>query len=288
MKRVLIALIALFGVVSCSKEGCVVWQLPSQIDTIGNSYVVQTAGGKVVVMDGGFVAEKDYLRGFIDALGGKVDAWIVSHPHDDHISALSALLETPNGLKIDKIYHSRFTEELIVSESEEAAAITRKFYSLLDAATQTEVIDCHCGDEFEIDGVKFKILAEKNPELANANPYNNSSMVVKMRDCEKSFIFLGDLGVEAGQKLLNSEYAADLECDYIQMAHHGQNGCDQEFYDKAQFRVCLWPSPKWVYDNNLGGGFNTGHLKTIEVREWMQQKGITEHYVSNEGLVRID
>lgn len=286
MKKLLLIVLAAW-LVSCANESFTLWQLPSQVDTIGNSYVIQTANGKVIVMDGGYEVEKDYLRGFIDALGGKVDAWIISHPHDDHISALMAFLENPKGLKIDKLYHSRFTEVLIESESE-AAPITRKFYSLLDAATDMEVVDCHCGDEFEVDGVKFKVLGEKNPELAKVNPYNNSSMVLKMWDDQKSFIFLGDLGVEAGQKLLNSEYAADLECDYMQMAHHGQNGCDKEFYTEAKFRACLWPSPKWVYDNNTGGGFDTGHLKTVEVRGWMKELGIEEHYVSNEGLVRIE
>ena len=147
-------MVALLCVVACTKESFTVWQLPSQIDSIGNSYVVQTAGGKVIVMDGGFAAEKDYLRGFIDALGGKVDAWIISHPHDDHITALIALLENPNGLKIERVYHSRFPDVLIDAESAETAAITRKLYSLLDNATDIEVIDCHCGDEFEIDGVK--------------------------------------------------------------------------------------------------------------------------------------
>ena len=280
MKKLLLIVLAAW-LVSCAKESFTLWQLPSQVDTIGNSYVIQTANGKVIVMDGGYAVEKDYLRGFIDALGGKVDAWIVSHPHDDHISALMAFLENPKGLKIDKLYHSRFTDELIESESE-AAPITRKFYSLLDAATDMEVVDCHCGDEFELDGVNFKVLGEKNPELANVNPYNNSSMVLKMWDNQKSFIFLGDLGVEAGQKLLNSEYAADLECDYMQMAHHGQDGCDKHFYESVKFRACLWPSPKWVYNAPLG------RLKTAEVRDWMKELGITEHYVSNEGLARIE
>lgn len=282
MKRILIAMVALLSVVACSKESFTVWQLPSQIDSIGNSYVVQTAGGKVIVMDGGFAAEKDYLRGFIDALGGKVDAWIISHPHDDHITALIALLENPNGLKIERVYHSRFPDVLIDAESAETAAITRELYSLLDNATDIEVIDCHCGDEFEIDGVNFKILSEKNPEMANRNPYNNSSMALKMWDWKKSFIFLGDLGAEGGEKLLNSEYAKDLECDYLQMAHHGQDGCDKHFYESVKFRACLWPSPKWVYNAPLG------RLKTAEVREWMKELGITEHYVSNEGLARIE
>lgn len=282
MKRILIALIALLGVVSCTKESFVVWQLPSQIDGIGNSYVIRTVNGKLIVMDGGFDAEKDYLRGFIDALGGKVDAWIISHPHDDHITAIVALLDNLNGLKIEKVYHSRFPDVLIDAESAKTAEITRKFYSQLDSANDIEVIDCNSGDEFEIDGVNFKILSEKNPEFANRNPYNNSSMVVKMWDSKKSFIFLGDLGVEGGQKLLDSEYASDLECDYLQMAHHGQDGCDKKFYESVKFRACLWPSPKWVYNAELG------RLRTAEVRGWMKELGITEHYVSNEGLTRIE
>ena len=283
MKKILIALVALLGVVACSKESFVLWQLPSQVDTIGNSYVIRTVNGKVIVMDGGFEAEKDYLRGFIDALGGKVDAWIISHPHDDHITALVALLDNPKGLKIEKIYHSRFsTDALIDGESESTAQITRKFYSQLDKATDIVVEDCHPGDEFEIDGVNFKILSEQNPEFAQRNPYNNSSMVVKMWDREKSFIFLGDLGVEGGQKLLDSQYAGDLECDYLQMAHHGQAGCDKKFYETVKFRACLWPSPTWVYNAEMG------QLRTAEVRGWIKELGITEHYVSNEGLVRIE
>jgi hypothetical protein len=112
-------------------------------------------------------------------------------------------------------------------------------------------------------------------------------MVIRVWDDHKSVVFLGDLGPEGGRKLMNSEYMKDVDCDYLQMAHHGQAGCDKEFYQRASFRACLWPTPTWVYNNDLGQGFNTGHLKTIEVREWMKEKGIAEHYVSCEGLVRI-
>lgn len=261
------------------------WQLPSRTDNIGNSYVIQTPGGKLIVMDGGLATEMEYLRGFIDALGGgKVDTWFISHPHDDHMTALTGFLEKPDGLEIGRICHSRFTEEIILTETGSIPSV-RRFYAALDAAQDVEVIDCHCGDEFETDGVHFKILSEKNPEMLTH--YNDHSMVIKVWDDHKSVVFLGDLGVEGGRKLMNSEYMKDVDCDYLQMAHHGQAGCDKEFYNKASFRACLWPTPTWVYNNDLGQGFNTGHLKTVEVRGWMEDKGITEHYVSCEGLVRI-
>lgn len=291
MKKILslisvtLAAILMTGCCSDKEDTFTLWQLPSQVNTIGNSYVIQTVNGKVIVMDGGSEDETDYLRGFIAALGEEVEAWFISHPHDDHFWALLNILKDPKGIKINNIYHSRFTPELIETEQGIWNGQTKEIYEIFDNATDMTVIDCHRGDEFEIDGVQFKILSEKNPEMLTN--YNDQSMVIKMWDDKKSFIFLGDLGPNGGRKLMESEYMADVKCDYLQMSHHGQDGCDKEFYEKAEFRACLWPSPTWVYNNDFGDGFNTGTLKTIEVREWMKEKGITEHYVSNEGLVII-
>jgi hypothetical protein len=74
----------------------------------------------------------------------------------------------------------------------------------------------------------------------------------------------------------------------MQMAHHGQNGCDENFYKTVSFRVCLWPTPSWVWNNDAGGGFNTHILKTIDTRGWMDEKGIKEQHVSWEGLTKIE
>ena len=49
------------------------WQIPSHRNTIGNSYVFRTKGGKVIVMDGGFPEEEFTLRGFLGALGNEVE-----------------------------------------------------------------------------------------------------------------------------------------------------------------------------------------------------------------------
>jgi beta-lactamase superfamily II metal-dependent hydrolase len=291
MKKILLLAISAIAIVllatSAKKEPktYTVWQLPSQVNTIGNSYVIQTVNGKVIVMDGGTGHETNYLRGFISALGAEVEAWFVSHPHDDHIQALTEIIKDPKDIKIKAIYHSRFTEDLMKTENDAEYKIIKNFYAQLDGLKETKVVDCHCGDMLEIDGVNFKILSEKNPEMLTN--INDQSMVIKVWDKKKSFVFLGDLGVNGGRKLMESKYMEDVKCDYIQMAHHGQAGCDKEFYFKAEFRACLWPTPSWVYNNDVGKGFNTHILKTIEVRDWMKEKGITEHYISYEGLVKI-
>ena len=120
---------------------------------------------------------------------------------------------------------------------------------------------------------------------------------MKVWDDKKSILFLADTGAESGNKLLNGPYRNELSCDYVQMAHHGQHGCTEDFYKSIDFRACLWPTAYWIWTNNQGGGYNTGTLErletgnpvTTETRRWMDEIGIKEHHVSClEGLFQLD
>ena len=51
------------------------WQLPSQTGIQMNSYVLRTAHGEVIAIDGGFTEDAGYLKGFLAALGNHVTAW---------------------------------------------------------------------------------------------------------------------------------------------------------------------------------------------------------------------
>ena len=220
MKRIVGSLIlALFYISVAAQSGFTMWQIPSHVNTIGNSYVFRTDKGKVIVMDGGTKDETLFLKGFIAALGNEVEAWIVSHPHDDHVGALTAILENPQGMKIHKIYHSRFSTDLLNAEAD-AAKSTMEFYNALDTSHIKVINLTKPGLTVKIDGLNFKILSVTNEEL-RINPYNNSSMIVRVWDKRKSIVFLGDAGVECGNKVLNSPYRKDLDCDYLQVAHHG-------------------------------------------------------------------
>ena len=279
----------IFGAVTDSdpgKETFTLWQLPSVADDHGNSYVIRTPHGRVVAIDGGKGAETDYLRGFLAALGDEVDVWIVTHPHYDHVEAMTNLLRRPMDLRVHEVRESRFTPGMIASEPE-YSRWAEEYYAALDAAQGVKVTECHTGDEFTVDGVHFKILSEINPEIG-VNVYNNSSMAFRVWDDAKSVVFLGDLGIEGGDKLLDSPMREYLDCDYLQLAHHGQQGCSERFYRTVNFRACLWPTPSWLYNNDLGKGENTAHYTTFETRRWMEDKGVDEHYVACYGLCCIE
>ncbi|SFU54989.1 N-acetyl-beta-hexosaminidase [Porphyromonadaceae bacterium KHP3R9] len=261
------------------------WQLPSQINTIGNSYIIRTDDGKVIVIDGGVKEEEGYLRGFIGALGNIVDCWFVTHPHPDHIGALTRILENPKGIGVRQICHSTFSDSLLNGEPDyKGEALNYYEAAKKSGATVTEAT---LGMTFAFGQTTLRILGIKNEEL-KSNPYNNSSMVIKVWDPLKSVLFLGDLGKESGDKLLYGPYRDQLDCDYIQMSHHGQSGVSMDFYRTVKFRACLWPTPTWVYDNDAGKGFNTHILTTIETRNTIEALNISENYLSFEGVTRID
>ena len=98
--------------------------------------MLQTDGGRLVVMDGGMKDETLFLKGFLAALGNEVEAWFVSHPHNDHMGALTEILKKPGDLKIRKIYHSRFSDSLLSAEHP-YDSYAREFYAELDRLDPT-------------------------------------------------------------------------------------------------------------------------------------------------------
>lgn len=288
VKYVILVYVILVSLTAFSqqKPNFVVWQLPSQINAVGNSYVFQTNDGKIAVMDGGFKGEADYLRGFLAAVGNHVDIWFVSHPHPDHIGAITEILKEPNGLTIDLVCHSELSSEFIKKE-ENHVETAKEYYDVLNRSGVPVDNQTEPGKIFQLDQTTFEILDVKNEDVV-ANAYNNSSMVIRVWDDKKSFLFFGDAGREQGDRLLSGPFRKDLDCDYVQMAHHGQQGVRKDFYRTIKFNACLWPTPIWVYNNDAGEGFNTYNLKTVEIRNLIDSLGIKKNYISFEGLTRIE
>ncbi|MBR0174330.1 MAG: MBL fold metallo-hydrolase [Bacteroidales bacterium] len=249
-------------------------QMTSATNKIGNSYVLVTGNGKVIVMDGGLPTDENRLRTKLRSVGNHVDAWFISHPHGDHVGALIPILESREGITIDTIYHSRLSAALLAQETTARNQYATPFYNALARQTETKVVDIQqTGQVYTIDGVKIKVLGIANTEIYN-NTFNNSSMILKVWDDTKSVLFLGDAGEECGEKVLKA-YPQDLDCDYIQMAHHGQQGCNEKFYKTVNFKACLWPTPSWLWTAG-----ESSEYKTWQTRKWIADKGITENHVS--------
>jgi beta-lactamase superfamily II metal-dependent hydrolase len=283
LSLVLASTFAAAGEAPAAGQGFTLWQLPAQGPAQMQSYVLRTAGGKLVVVDGGRREDAPYLKGFVAALGNEVEAWFVSHPHTDHLDALNAILAQADAPLVCVIYASLLPPELLDDDSREEAALLQR----RAGERGIPLVEPEPGQRLDIDGMRIEILGVKNPEIT-VNPVNNSSMVWRVEDATKSVLFTGDIGEQAGRKLLDGPYRDKLAVLYVQMAHHGQAGADEAFYQAVRPVYALWPTPLWLWENDRGQGRGSGSWKTLETRAWIEKLGVKKNFVSYQGLCRID
>ena len=263
------------------------YQLPDQSHSQMMSYIIATSTGKLIIIDGGTKEDSVFLREKIIELGnGYVEAWFLTHPHYDHCDALADILNNHTDKIIIKNIYYNFpsqdwadTYEPVYSEN--LLAITG---ALSNSCVSQSIIKK--GDVLDFDSVKFIILNEPSMSITT-NAINNFSAVIKMYTSHKSVLFLGDLGKEAGDKLLCEIDKEVLKADIVQMAHHGQSGVSREFYMAVNPQICLWPTPEWLWNNDSGKGPGSGPWTIINEKSWMAELGVKYHFIAKDGLYVI-
>lgn len=263
------------------------WMLGSATGAQNLSIVIKSPNGKLIVIDGGWEADADKLSSLILQQGGKVDAWLITHPHEDHVGALCAILnDGARKIKIDKIYCSLATPDWYRQVSPTGAGIADQLLSAftkLPVGTVTNNIGR--GTEINIDDVNIRVL--NNRGVYTYNGVNNSSLVYKIRVSGQSILILGDLAYDGGKDLIKTCTAAELKSDIVQMAHHGQQGIDQDAYALIAPTTCLWSSPAWLWDNDNGGGVGSGPWGTLTTRAWMDALGVKDNRSLKDGDVHM-
>lgn len=263
------------------------WMLGSTTGAQNLSIVIKSPHGKLIVVDGGWEADATKLSELIQQQGGKVDAWLITHPHEDHVGALCAILnDTGRKIKIDKIYCSLATPDWYRQVSPAGAGIADQLLSAftkLPVGTVTNNIGR--GTEIDIDDVNIRVL--NNRGVYTYNGVNNSSIVYKIRVSGQSILILGDLAYDGGKDLIRTCTAAELKSDIVQMAHHGQQGVDQDVYALIAPTTCLWPTPAWLWDNDNGGGVGSGPWGTLTTRAWMDALGVKDNRSLKDGDVHM-
>lgn len=248
-------------------------------------YILKTKNNKIIVVDGGTIDDTENLIKQINKHGGKVDAWFLTHLHDDHLGAFSNIANDEQ-IQIEKIYCS-FNDYSWYEENEPARAEFSK--QILEILKQDNIKDkveeVSLNQDINIDDIKIEILGIKNPEITE-NAGNEQSMVVKFDTGKTTFLVLGDTGVKSSEKLLNTQ-KEKLKSDIVQMAHHGQSGATKELYEQINPTICMWPTPEWLWNNDSGEGKGSGPWKTLETRQWMEELKVKKNYVEKDGDITI-
>ena len=257
--------------------------------TLAMGYVVITPDNKVIVIDGGYVGgDTDIMLKLLRTFTHKVDYWFLTHFHTDHTTVPAQLIEYQD-IVIENLYYDFPTSQMVKDLSGDSDyPFCDKFENLVKNNPQKvkNVIKPHYKDEYKLgEYVTMKVLNNAWYTERNGNYGNNSGIMFKMETPGESVLFTGDLG-DRGDVYLNDEWTRkEIEsCTLIQMAHHGQNGTSDAFYNAIKdIKVCLYPAVDWIYNNDNGSGFNTANLDSLHTRDLMRERGVMNIYTSGMG-----
>ena len=202
----------------------------------GDSSLIITPNGKSILIDSGeYTAEEAVKQVLNDNNIEKIDVLIGTHPHSDHIGAMSYIVQDYD---IGKIYLPR------------ASSNTKTYEQLLESIKNKglKVTAAKAGTEIPLeDNISAVFVAPNSSEYSDLNNY---SAVLKLTYGDTSFLFTGD-AEELSESEMLEHYGGQLQCDVLKAGHHGSRTSSSEEFLQAVH-------PNYVVIS-LGAGNDYGH-----------------------------
>ena len=253
-------------------------------------FVFRTAAGRTVIIDGGRPEDMPWLMELVGER--EITAWILTHPHLDHISGFNEIIrDAAVRERVKNVYYNFPSPEFAIKcDPNDLSEIqtTLDFQTVRPLIADREVI-VQPGMAIDVDElhIEFLFCGEERHFLPKPNlTVNESSIAFKVTSPGmRSVLFLGDLGPESGREMLAC-CPEKLPSDIVQMSHHGHSGVSEAVYRKINPTACLWCAPDWLWDE-ADIEFEPELWGTRHTRAWMEKLGVHEHYVTKNGTQSI-
>lgn len=237
--------------------GCRITQYGDVTGKQAMFYTIEPQDGGLIVVDGGNVGNEGYVREVIRDKGGHVDAWILTHPHSDHIGAFNMLWDELYN-QIDVVYMPD-VDYLTYRERAYQWDDFQCFETLQEHMADSDKAVClYEGDSLEIKGLRFYMLhACGDYVYENSSDIgNDSGLMIKVVNDQESMLFCADIGAGMSDRIIK-KHGGEIACSYIQMGHHGNGGLSEEFYRLASPRAAFFDAPEWLMNPSEAGRYTT-------------------------------
>ena len=197
----------------------------------GDAIALRTPRGRWVLFDAGGAwltgdAGRTTVVPYVARRGGDVVAFILSHPHTDHVGGAASVLA---GLHPDLYLDAAF------------AAGNDAYRASLRVAAEQRIRwrRVHPGDSIVVDGVVLSLLAPDSAWTAGLMDPNLASTIVVARYGARRFLFTGDAEAPEEQWVLDHSINA-LRADVLKVGHHGSaTSSTPAFLDAVRPRLAL-------------------------------------------------
>lgn len=205
----------------------------------GDAIYITTEHGNKILIDGGDNYTIDYeIAKKMPFYSCYLDAVILTHPHYDHINGLNRVMSR---CKISTLMFN------------DVDFSSKEFSDFKELSKNINTINIFKGDEFEIDGVIFKVLwPTKEFTQQKAADINDTSIVLFVDYGNFEAFLLGDVneGTLTKVDLEAIKPFIDGDLEVIKVSHHGSKyGLNKQFYVDLKPKNCVIQVGK---DNKFG------------------------------------
>lgn len=237
-------------------------------------YTIEPKNGGLIVIDGGWRSDASTVRNIIKEKGNVVDAWIITHPHPDHVGAFNEIFKDKQGIKIKKIYtiKMKYNKYKTYSKPWDEFEVYDEFRNFVSGSSKLKYLKQ--GDTFRIKGLNFKVFNAYNAYVLKYTKdlANGGSLMFKVSGAKQSMLFCSDVGSGLSDYLLK-KYKNELKADYLQVGHHGNGGLKKSFYKIVNPKASYFDAPNWLMDNKNQYTGDMANFKTKKTIKWMKAIG---------------
>ena len=208
----------------------------------GDALALRTPAGRWVLFDAvrvwkGGDAGRSSVIPYLRRRGGSVEAFVLSHPHDDHVGGAATILDALRPrIYLDAAY----------------AGGSDAYRASLAVAARRGIVwrRVHPGDSLVLDDVILRVVAPDSAWAAGLADANDASAVVLVQYGRIRFLLTGDAETSEEAWLVRAA-GGTLPADVLKVAHHGsRTSTSQAFLDAVHPRIALI---------SVGAGNSYGH-----------------------------
>ena len=224
----------------------------------GMQYIIRLTDGRFIIIDGGMCEyeEADHFLELLDQQNlreGKpeIAAWFITHPHNDHFNLFSRImLQYSDRIRLDSLIYSWAAPEYASQGSDKT-----EFNEAIEKCKgKVKILQPHTGQRFGYSGATVNILYTHEDACPTfLNNVNDTSIVMRL-DFEEQpevgkqrAIFFGDAMFGTAEQLCDQYAPEVLQCELMQVAHHGYSGGSDRLYRTVDPEVILWPVPDYWF-----------------------------------------